>query len=47
MTDMFRRQLLGDDPIQALLRTALDLKSLSLQSPRQVEVLLDRVTSKL
>jgi ubiquinone biosynthesis protein len=46
MTDMFQRQLLGDDPIQALLRTALDLKSLSLQSPRQVEVLLDRVTSE-
>jgi predicted unusual protein kinase regulating ubiquinone biosynthesis (AarF/ABC1/UbiB family) len=46
MTDMFRRQLLGDDPVQALLRTALDIKSLSLQSPRQVEVLLDRVTSE-
>ena len=46
MTDMFRRQLLGDDPLQAVLRTALDLKSLSLQSPRQVEVLLDRVTSE-
>ena len=29
-----------------MLRTALDLKSLSLQSPRQVEVLLDRVTSE-
>ncbi len=46
MTDLFRRQLFGEDPVQALLRTALDLKSLSLQSPRQLEVLLDRVTSE-
>jgi predicted unusual protein kinase regulating ubiquinone biosynthesis (AarF/ABC1/UbiB family) len=46
MTDLFRRQLLGDDPTQALLRTALDIKSLSLQSPRQLEILLDRVTSE-
>ncbi len=46
MTDLFRRQLLGDNPLQTLLRTALDIKSLSLQSPRQVELLLDRVTSE-
>ncbi|MDY6805257.1 MAG: AarF/ABC1/UbiB kinase family protein [Cyanobacteriota bacterium] len=46
MTDLFRRQLLGDDPAQMLLRTALDVKSLSLQSPRQLDVLLDRVTSE-
>lgn len=46
MTDLFRRQLLGDDPMQALLRTALDIKNLSLQSPRQVELLLERVTSE-
>ena len=46
MTDLFQRQLLGDKPIQTLLRTALDLKSLSLQSPRLVELLLDRVTSE-
>lgn len=46
MTDLFSRQLFGDDPTQALLRTALDVKSLSLQSPRQLEVLLDRVTSE-
>ncbi|MDF0552460.1 AarF/ABC1/UbiB kinase family protein [Kamptonema sp. UHCC 0994] len=46
MTDLFRRQLFGDDPTQALLRTALDIKSLSLQSPRQLEVLLERVTSE-
>lgn len=46
MTDLFRRQLFGDDPAQTFLRTALDLKSLSLQSPRRLEVLLDRVTSE-
>jgi predicted unusual protein kinase regulating ubiquinone biosynthesis (AarF/ABC1/UbiB family) len=46
LTDIFRRQLLGDRPLQSLLRTALDVKSLSLQSPRQIELLLDRVTSE-
>ncbi|MBD2041692.1 ABC1 kinase family protein [Microcoleus sp. FACHB-672] len=46
ITDLFRRQLFGDDPLQAVLRTALDIKSLSLQSPRQVELLLERVTSE-
>ena len=46
MTDLFRRQLIGEAPLQALLRTALDLKTLSLQSPRQLELLLDRVTSE-
>ncbi|MGF1493317.1 MAG: ABC1 kinase family protein [Microcoleaceae cyanobacterium] len=46
MTDLFRRQLLGDDPLQMALRTALDVKSLSLQSPRQLEQFLDRLTSE-
>jgi predicted unusual protein kinase regulating ubiquinone biosynthesis (AarF/ABC1/UbiB family) len=46
LTDLFRRQLLGANPLQSLLRTALDLKSLSLQSPRHIELLLDRVTSE-
>lgn len=46
ITDLFRRQLFGDDPLQALLRTALDVKNLSLESPRQLELLLDRVTSE-
>lgn len=46
MTDLFRRQLLGDNPVETFLRTALDLKSLSLRSPRQMELLLDRVTSE-
>lgn len=46
LTDLFRRQLVGASPVRSLLRTALDLKSLSLQSPRQMELLLDRVTSE-
>jgi len=46
MTDLFGRQLIGEAPLQGLLRTALDIKNLSLQSPRQLEVLLDRVTSE-
>lgn len=46
MVDLFRRQLLGQRPTETLLRTALDLKSLSLRSPRMVEVLLNRVTSE-
>lgn len=46
MTDLFRRQLFGENPLQTVLRTALDIKSLSLQSPRQVELLLDRLTSE-
>lgn len=46
MTDLFRRQLLGENPLTTLLRTALDIKSLSLQTPRQMEMLLDRVTSE-
>jgi predicted unusual protein kinase regulating ubiquinone biosynthesis (AarF/ABC1/UbiB family) len=46
MTDLFSRQLLGNNPVPSLLRTALDIKNLSLQSPRQIELLLDRVTSE-
>ncbi|MBW4441016.1 MAG: AarF/ABC1/UbiB kinase family protein [Plectolyngbya sp. WJT66-NPBG17] len=46
MTEVFQRQIVGEAPLIALLRTALDVKSLSLQSPRQVELLLDRVTSE-
>ncbi len=46
MTDLFRKQLIGDAPLPAFLRTLLDLKNLSLQSPRQLEQLLDRVTSE-
>jgi predicted unusual protein kinase regulating ubiquinone biosynthesis (AarF/ABC1/UbiB family) len=46
MSDLFRRQLLGESPLNTFLRTALDLKTLSLQSPRQLEQLLDRITSE-
>ncbi|MGK7889021.1 MAG: ABC1 kinase family protein [Leptolyngbyaceae cyanobacterium] len=46
VSDLFRQQLLGDDPIQALLRTGLELKNLTLQSPRRVEFLLDRLSSE-
>ncbi|MBD2430645.1 MULTISPECIES: ABC1 kinase family protein [Fischerella] len=46
ITDLFRRHLFGQTPVRSLLRTALDLKTLSLQSPRQIEFLLDRVTSE-
>ncbi|HHP7231048.1 MAG TPA: ABC1 kinase family protein [Xenococcaceae cyanobacterium] len=46
MTDLFRRQLLGNNPLETALRTALDLKSLYLRSPRQMELLLDRLTSE-
>ncbi|MBW4594164.1 MAG: AarF/ABC1/UbiB kinase family protein [Brasilonema angustatum HA4187-MV1] len=46
LTDVFRQQLLGDNPVRSLLRTALDVKSLSLQSPRLLEFLLERITSE-
>ena len=46
ITDLFRQQLFGDAPVRSLLRTALDIKSLSLQSPRQLELFLDRITSE-
>lgn len=46
MSDLFRQQLVGDTPLQTSLRTVLDLKSFSLKSPRQVEVLLDRLSSE-
>ena len=46
MADLFRRQLLGTSPMETLLRTTLDVKSLSLRSPRLMELLLDRVNSE-
>jgi ubiquinone biosynthesis protein len=45
MTDLFERQLIGFTPLQSSLRTILDLKSISLKSPRQIDVFLDRLTS--
>jgi ubiquinone biosynthesis protein len=46
MTDMFQRQLLGDNPLQSVLRTALEFKNLSLESPRQFSFLLNRLSSE-
>jgi ubiquinone biosynthesis protein len=46
LTDLFRQQLLGEAPLQALLRTVLDLKSLSLQSPQQLELILGGVAAE-
>jgi predicted unusual protein kinase regulating ubiquinone biosynthesis (AarF/ABC1/UbiB family) len=46
VSDLFRQQLLGDDPMQALLRTGLELKNLTLQSPRRIEFLLDRLSTE-
>ncbi len=44
--DIFRQQLLGQTPLQTLFRTALDLKSASLQSPRLLELLLERMATE-
>ena len=46
MADLFRQRLVGHVPLQDLLRAALDIKTLSLDAPRQLEMLLDRVTSE-
>ena len=35
-----------DTPFQTLFRTVLDLKSISLRSPRQIDVILDRLSSE-
>ncbi|MFM7190208.1 MAG: AarF/ABC1/UbiB kinase family protein, partial [Microcystaceae cyanobacterium] len=46
MTDLFRLQLVGNTPLQTSLRTVLDLKTIALRTPRQFEVLLNRLTSE-
>jgi hypothetical protein len=46
ITDLFRRQLFGTAPLQTALRTVLDLKSISLKTPRQMDVFLDRLTTE-
>ncbi|MEM8604046.1 MAG: AarF/ABC1/UbiB kinase family protein, partial [Cyanobacteria bacterium P01_H01_bin.121] len=46
MAQVFQQQLVGDAPLPAILRTFLDLKGLGLRSPRQVELLLDRLSSE-
>jgi ubiquinone biosynthesis protein len=46
MADLFRQQMIGEDPLQALLRTGLEFRNLSLSSPRQFGFLLDRLSSE-
>jgi ubiquinone biosynthesis protein len=46
MSDLFQRQLVGEDPMRSVLRTALEFKQLSLDSPRQLGFLLNRLTSE-
>jgi predicted unusual protein kinase regulating ubiquinone biosynthesis (AarF/ABC1/UbiB family) len=46
MTEMFQRQFIGNHPLQDILRTALEFKTLSLESPRQVGFLLNRLSSE-
>ncbi|MFE4106273.1 ABC1 kinase family protein [Almyronema epifaneia] len=46
MFDLFRQQIIGDDPLQTLLRTGLELRNLSIESPRQFGFLLDRLSSE-
>lgn len=46
LTDLFQQQIVGEAPLQALLRTVLDLKSLSLQSPQQLSLILGGVAAE-
>jgi predicted unusual protein kinase regulating ubiquinone biosynthesis (AarF/ABC1/UbiB family) len=46
MPDLFRHQLIGEDLLQSLLRTGLEFRNLSLESPRQFGFLLDRLSSE-
>ncbi|MGB8698285.1 MAG: AarF/ABC1/UbiB kinase family protein [Thermosynechococcaceae cyanobacterium] len=46
MTEMFQRQFIGNHPLQDILRTALEFKTLSLEAPRQFGFLLNRLSSE-
>ena len=46
MVDLFRQQLLGEDLLQTFLRTGLEFRNLSLESPRQFAFLLDRLSTE-
>ncbi len=46
MVDLFRQQLVGDDPLQMFLRTGLEFRNLSLSAPRQFGFLLDRLSDE-
>ncbi|MGI8932600.1 MAG: ABC1 kinase family protein [Phormidesmis sp.] len=46
MVDLFRQQLVGNDPLQMFLRTGLEFRNLSLSAPRQFGFLLDRLSDE-
>ncbi|MEM9002435.1 MAG: AarF/ABC1/UbiB kinase family protein [Cyanobacteria bacterium P01_F01_bin.86] len=46
MADLFRQQIVGEDLLQTLLRTGLEFRNLSLESPRQFSFLLERLSSE-
>ncbi|HEY9889407.1 MAG TPA: AarF/UbiB family protein, partial [Candidatus Obscuribacterales bacterium] len=46
MADLFRQQMAGEDLVQTLLRTGLEFRNLSLESPRQFAFLLDRLSTE-
>lgn len=46
MADLIRHQLVGDDLVQTLLRTGLEFRNLSLESPRQFGFLLNRLSTE-
>jgi predicted unusual protein kinase regulating ubiquinone biosynthesis (AarF/ABC1/UbiB family) len=46
MVDLFRQQLVGDYPLQAILRTGLEFRNLSLSAPRQFGFILDRLSNE-
>ena len=46
MADLFRHQMAGEDLVQTLLRTGLEFRNLSLESPRQFAFLLDRLSTE-
>ncbi len=46
MSDLLRQQIIGDSPLPALLQTALETKTLSLETPRQLGLLLGGITTE-
>ena len=46
MGDLFRHQLVGNDPAQLLLRTGLEFRNFYLSAPRQIGFLLDRLSDE-
>ncbi|RMG14706.1 MAG: AarF/ABC1/UbiB kinase family protein [Cyanobacteria bacterium J055] len=46
MGDLLRQQLIGSNPMQDLLSTGLELRNLSLNYPRQIDFLLEQLTTE-